>query len=53
MKLLIDTHLLLWAAKGSQFLPNEAKKLMGTAENELFFSVASLLEIMIKNAYRL
>jgi len=49
MKFLVDTHLLLWAAQGTQFLPAEAKKLMASAENELFFSVVSLWEIVIKN----
>jgi len=49
MKFLIDTHLLLWAAQGARFLPIKAKQLMGEAENELFFSVGSLWEIVIKN----
>jgi len=49
MKLLIDTHLLLWAAQGAKRLPREARTLMGDPENELLFSVASLWEIVIKN----
>lgn len=49
MKLLLDTHLLLWAAKGLEFLPQNAQKLMDTPENELIFSVASLWEIVIKS----
>ena len=49
MKLLLDTHLLLWAAKGFENLPPEAQALMSDTENELFFSVASLWEIVIKN----
>lgn len=48
MKLLLDTHLLLWAAKGFEYLPPTAQKLMSAPENELFFSVASLWEIVIK-----
>jgi len=48
MKLLIDTHLLLWAAQGAKRLPREARTLMGDPENELLFSVASLWEIIIK-----
>ena len=48
MKFLLDTHLLLWAAKGSEHLPLEALKLMSEPENELIFSVASLWEIVIK-----
>ncbi|MDR2014540.1 MAG: type II toxin-antitoxin system VapC family toxin [Azoarcus sp.] len=48
MKLLLDTHLLLWAAQGSEHLPLNARRLMSAPENELFFSVASLWEIVIK-----
>jgi PIN domain nuclease of toxin-antitoxin system len=48
MKLLLDTHLLLWAAQGLDHLPPDAQTLMSEPENELFFSVASLWEIVIK-----
>jgi PIN domain nuclease of toxin-antitoxin system len=48
MKLLLDTHLLLWAAQGVEHLPMDARTVMGEPENELFFSVASLCEIVIK-----
>ena len=48
MKLLLDTHLLLWAAQGIEHLPIDAQTLMSDSENELFFSVASLWEIVIK-----
>ena len=48
MKLLLDTHLLLWAAEGFEYLPPDAQTLMSDPENELFFSVASLWEIVIK-----
>ena len=49
MKLLLDTHLLLWAAESFEHLPPDARILMSDPENELFFSVASLWEIVIKN----
>ncbi len=49
MKLLVDTHLLLWAAQGIEHLPPDAQTLMSEPENELFFSVASLWEIVIKS----
>ena len=48
MKLLLDTHLLLRAAQGIEHLPSDARMLMSEPENELFFSVASLWEIVIK-----
>jgi PIN domain nuclease of toxin-antitoxin system len=50
MKLLLDTHLLLWAAAGAERLPAAARALMEVPENELIFSVASLWEIAIKSA---
>lgn len=48
MKLLLDTHLLLWAAGGDERLPPEARALLGEPDNTLVFSVASLWEIVIK-----
>lgn len=50
MKLLIDTHLLLWAAQGAKYLPSAAYQLMRVQANELYFSVASLWEIVIKRS---
>ncbi|OYT93933.1 MAG: PIN domain nuclease [Burkholderiales bacterium PBB3] len=49
MKLLLDTHLLLWAANEPQRLSAKALALMSDSENELFFSAASLWEIAIKS----
>ena len=48
MKLLLDTHLLLWAAGQPKRLPAAARKLLSDADNELVFSAASLWEIAIK-----
>lgn len=48
MKLLLDTHLLLWTAGEPNRLSTEARNLIGDQENELFFSAASLWEIAIK-----
>lgn len=48
MKLLLDTHLLLWAAEGFEHLPPGAQTLMSVPENELLFSAASMWEIVIK-----
>lgn len=49
MKLLLDTHLLLWAANGSERLSAAACHLINQQENQLFFSAASLWEIVIKH----
>ena len=48
MKLLLDTHLLLWAAGSPDRLPETARLLMEDQQNELLFSAASLWEIVIK-----
>ena len=48
MKLLLDTHILLWAAEGSPRLPKVALSLILDSENTLLFSPASLWEITIK-----
>ena len=48
MKLLLDTHLLLWAADNIERVPTGARTLMADLGNELLFSVASIWEIAIK-----
>lgn len=48
MKLLLDTHLLLWAADSFERVPAGARALMADLENELLFSVVSIWEIAIK-----
>lgn len=48
MKLLLDTHVLLWAAGEPARLSASARRLINDADNEPFFSVASLWEIAIK-----
>jgi len=49
MKLLLDTHMLLWAAGSSQRLPEATRALLLDQDNDLVFSVASLWEIVIKS----
>ncbi|WP_332691482.1 type II toxin-antitoxin system VapC family toxin [Bosea sp. (in: a-proteobacteria)] len=50
MKLLLDTHLLLWAAGRPDLLSAEALALIGDTGSELTFSAVSLWEVAIKNA---
>lgn len=50
MKLLLDTHLLLWAANEPEKLSTKAVSLMGNLEHQLIFSAASIWEIAIKNS---
>jgi len=47
MNLLLDTHILLWAAAGE--LPHEAARYIEDVNNTLFFSPASIWEVVIKN----
>lgn len=49
MKLLLDTHLLLWAAGAPDRLSALARALIEAPENELLFSAASLWEVAIKS----
>lgn len=49
MKLLLDTHLLLWAAGMADRLPPAARALIEAPEHELVFSAASLWEVAIKS----
>lgn len=50
MKLLLDSHLLLWAAGAPDSLPAAARGLLEDPDNELMFSAASLWEIATKRA---
>lgn len=49
MKLLLDTHLLLWAAGTPGRLSPEAVALIEDQDNQLIYSAVSLWEIAIKN----
>lgn len=49
MNLLLDTHILLWAAAEPDRLPAEAVALISDGGNRLYFSAASIWEIVIKN----
>lgn len=48
MKLLLDTHIVLWAAGLPEKLSESARTLLTTPGNVLFFSAASIWEIVIK-----
>ena len=49
MSYLLDTHILLWAAAGSDRLTSAARRLIGDPANTLVFSSASLWVIAIKS----
>jgi len=46
MKLLLDTNILLWVAAGT--LPKSAEQYIIDSANDLFFSSASIWEVVIK-----
>lgn len=50
MNLLLDTHLLLWAAARTEMMSPAADTLVKDPGNALWFSVASLWEVTIKRA---
>jgi len=52
VKLLLDTHLLLWAADQPERLSEEARRLLSDPEHALVFSAASIWEIAIKQGLK-
>ena len=50
MKLLLDTHIALWAVANSPRLSRMARELILSAENSVWVSAASVWEIAIKHA---
>ncbi len=48
MKLLLDTHILLWAAGHPNRLTAETRSLLNDPQNDLLFSAASIWELVIK-----
>ena len=49
MKVLIDTHIAIWAVLNDPKLPERAKNIILDEENEIFYSTASVWEITIKH----
>ncbi len=48
MKVLLDTHVFLWAIREDERLSSKAREIFIAGRNELFFSVASVWEIFLK-----
>jgi PIN domain nuclease of toxin-antitoxin system len=48
MNALLDTHAVLWYLQGNSTLSANAKNIIDRKEGELYFSIASLWEIAIK-----
>jgi PIN domain nuclease of toxin-antitoxin system len=50
VRLLLDTHILLWTISESRRLSATARALIGDAGSEITFSIVSLWEVAIKTA---
>lgn len=50
MKVLLDTHTLIWYTEGADRLSFEAKSKINDPDNNKFVSIASLWEIVIKSS---
>jgi PIN domain nuclease of toxin-antitoxin system len=50
LKVLLDTHVVIWWFAGSRRLGSEAQRIIAAPDVELFFSAASWWEIAIKSA---
>ncbi|SRR6266540_5387421 len=48
MRLLLDTHILLWALAEPKRIPKKTRTQLESAENDVLFSAASLWEVAIK-----
>ncbi|WP_259753276.1 type II toxin-antitoxin system VapC family toxin [Pseudomonas sp. GCEP-101] len=52
MRLLLDTHILLWVLTDDPRLTSEIRSLILSDDTDLFFSAASIWEISIKSALK-
>lgn len=48
MKILLDTHILLWTVANDARLPQKARQLIENEENEIYYSMISLWEVELK-----
>ena len=49
MKVLIDTHIAIWAISDDPKLPEAARDILLDENNEIFYSTASIWEVVIKH----
>lgn len=52
MRLLLDTHVALWAITDDPRLPEMARSMIGDRSNQIYVSAASIWEITIKHAVK-
>lgn len=49
MKVLLDTHILLWALTDDKKLPDKARSMILSEGNDIYYSTASVWEVSIKH----
>lgn len=49
MKFLLDTHILIWFVKDDKLLTKKALEEITKSENEIYYSLISILEVEIKH----
>ncbi|MBR4569465.1 MAG: type II toxin-antitoxin system VapC family toxin [Candidatus Riflebacteria bacterium] len=49
MKILLDTHIALWAISDDEKIPLNFIKIINNPENEIFYSLVSVWEVAIKH----
>ncbi len=52
MRILLDTHILLWWLKDDRRLPDDAVNIIGKTANDIFMSTVNAWEIAIKKSLR-
>ena len=52
MKVLIDTHIALWALMDDPKMPKTAKQILMDENNDIYYSTASVWEVAIKHCIR-
>ena len=52
MRILLDTHVALWAITDDPRLPETARSMIGDRSNQVYVSAASIWEITIKHAVK-
>ena len=52
MKVLIDTHIALWALMDDPKMPKEAEKILMDENNDIYYSTVSVWEVAIKHSIR-
>ena len=48
MRVILDTHVIIWAIQGSPKLSKAARDIISDDNNDVYFSTVSLIEISIK-----